>query len=127
MIVENKSLLSFPVTFESVEDIADGRFTKVKIYMMHTGLNYNKTVFEKDVVENAIPTLEYIPIVGFIKENQITGEKDFCGHEYIITTKMVLNESILGMVMGLLNHLMIIMLILKKEYVMMVLKENFYV
>lgn len=84
MIVENKSLLSFPVTFESVEDIADGRFTKVKIYMMHTGLNYNKTVFEKDVVENAIPTLEYIPIVGFIKENQITGEKDFSGHEYII-------------------------------------------
>ena len=57
-----KSALSFPVTFEKVEDIesADGRFTKVRIWLMHLGENFNGSIFEKDVVDNAISTLEYI-------------------------------------------------------------------
>ena len=81
-----KSALSFPVTFEKVEDIesADGRFTKVKIWLMHLGENFNGSVFEKDVVDSAISTLEYIPIVAFIEDNKI-GEKDCSNHRYIIT------------------------------------------
>ena len=82
----NKSALSFPVTFEKAEEIesADCRFTKVKIWLMHLGENFNGSVFEKDVVDKAIPTLGYIPIVAFLEENKI-GEKDCSNHRYIIT------------------------------------------
>lgn len=81
-----KSALSFPVTFEKVEDIegVDGRFTKVRIWLMHLGENFNGSIFEKDVVDKAISTLEYIPIVAFIEDNKI-GEKDCSNHRYIIT------------------------------------------
>ena len=81
-----KSVLSFPVTFEKTEEIesADCRFTKVKIWLMHLGKNFNGSVFDKDVVDKAIPTLEYIPIVAFLEDNKI-GEKDCSNHRYIIT------------------------------------------
>ena len=81
-----KSALSFPVMFEKVEDIesVDGRFTKVRIWLMHLGENFNGSVFEKDTVDKAISTLEYIPIVAFIEDNK-SGEKDCSNHRYIIT------------------------------------------
>ncbi len=81
-----KSALSFPVMFEKIKDFesADGRFTKVRIWLMHLGENFNGSIFEKDVVDNAISTLEYIPIVAFIEDNKI-GEKDCSNHRYIIT------------------------------------------
>lgn len=82
----NKSVLSFPVIFETLEEVGtdDERFTKVKIFLMHTGLNYNNSIFEKSVIEKAIPTLQYIPIVGFI-EGGVVDDKDFSDHRYIIT------------------------------------------
>ena len=47
-VKDKKSVLSFPVYFEKVESsVDDDRFTKVKIYLMHTGLNYNSSIFEK--------------------------------------------------------------------------------
>lgn len=81
-----KSVLSFPVTFEKLEEIesADGRFTKVKIWLMHLGENFNGSYFDKEAVDNAIPTLEYIPIVAFIEDNK-AGEKDCSNHRYVIT------------------------------------------
>lgn len=81
-----KSVLSFPVTFEKTEEIesADGRFTKVKIWLMHLGENFNGSVFEKDVVDKAISTLGYIPITAFIENNKID-EKDCSNHRYVIT------------------------------------------
>lgn len=87
MSVENlkRSVLSIPITFETQEEIEneDTRFTKVKIYLMHTGLNLNDSVFEKSVIEDAMPTLGYISINGFIEETN--EEKDFSDHRYIIT------------------------------------------
>lgn len=81
-----KSLLSFPVMFQKTEEIegSDGRFTKVKIWLMHLGQNFNGSIFEKSVVDEAIPSLAYIPIVGFLEKNKI-GEDDFSDHRYIIT------------------------------------------
>lgn len=81
-----QSVLSIPVMFQKVEEFScnDGRFTKVKIWLMHLGKNLNGSVFEKDVVDAAIPTLGYIPIVGFIEENAVS-EKDFSDHRYVIT------------------------------------------
>ena len=81
-----KSALSFPVMFEKVEEIesADGRFTKVRIWLMHLGENFNGSVFSKEAVDDAIHTLEYIPIVAFLENNK-AGEKDCSNHRYIIT------------------------------------------
>ena len=80
-----KSVLSIPVMFQKTEEFTcdDGRFTKVKIWLMHLGKNANGSVFEREVVDEALQTLEYIPIVGFIENNH--GEKDFSDHRYIIT------------------------------------------
>ena len=80
-----KSALSIPVMFQKTEEFScdDGRFTKVKIWLMHLGKNANGSIFEKEVVDAALGTLEYIPIVGFIEEKN--GEKDFSDHRYVIT------------------------------------------
>lgn len=80
-----KSLLSFPVMFQKVEEFSykDERFTKVKVWLMHLGINENGSDFEKEIVDAAIPTLEYIPIVGFVATNN--GEKDFSDHHHILT------------------------------------------
>ena len=82
----NKSALSFPVTFEKIKDFetVDDRFIKVKVWLMHLGKNLNNSVFEKSVVDKAIPTLQYIPIMGFVELND-DNEKDFSDHRYIIT------------------------------------------
>ena len=82
----NKSALSFPVMFEKVKDFEteDDRFTKVKVWLMHLGKNLNNSSFEKSVVDKAIPTLQYIPIMGFVEMND-DNEKDFSDHRYIIT------------------------------------------
>ena len=81
-----KSALSFPVTFEKIKDFetVDDRFTKVKVWLMHLGKNLNNSAFEKSVVDKAIPTLQYIPIMGFVELND-DNEKDFSDHRYIIT------------------------------------------
>jgi len=81
-----KSTLSFPVMFEKIKDFEaeDDRFTKVKVWLMHLGKNLNNSAFEKSVVDKAIPTLQYIPIMGFVEMND-DNEKDFSDHRYIIT------------------------------------------
>lgn len=81
-----KSALSFPVVFEKVKDFEaeDDRFTKVKVWLMHLGTNLNNSAFEKSVVDKAIPTLQYIPIMGFVELND-DNEKDFSDHRYVIT------------------------------------------
>ena len=82
-----KSALSFPVLFQKTDEEIesnDCRFTKVKIWLMHLGENFNASVFEKSVVDDAIPTLSYIPIVGFLEDNRLN-EKDFSDHRYVIT------------------------------------------
>lgn len=61
----------------------DTRFLKVEIDVLHTGLNYNESIFEKDVVDENIDTIKNTPIVGYIKDTY--DENDFEGHEYKLT------------------------------------------
>lgn len=86
-IVQNGKY-SVPVMFQKLDemDTSDGRFTKVRIWLMHLGDNYNGSTFEKSVVDEAINTLEYIPIVGFIEKNSMA-EDDFSDHRYVIVRK----------------------------------------
>ena len=86
-IIQNNKY-SVPVMFQKLNemDTSDGRFTKVRIWLMHLDDNYNGSVFDKPIVDEAIPTLEYIPIVGFIEKNSIN-EDDFSDHRYVIVRK----------------------------------------
>lgn len=58
----------------------DIRFTKVKIWLMHLGANRNGSIFNKDVVEKAIPTLANTPIMASVGFDMFDN-KDFEGHE----------------------------------------------
>lgn len=85
---------SIPATFELVEDIKeDSRFTPVKVWVAHTGKNLNKSFFTKELLEKMIPSLAYVPIVGFIQSDN-TNKDDFLGHEerYIVTVDGVETE-----------------------------------
>lgn len=77
--LKDNKLTKVPVLFQTLKEfkMEDTRFTEVKIWLMHLGENYNGSYFDKDVVEEAIPTLGNTPIMGFL--NQETS--DFEGHE----------------------------------------------
>lgn len=68
---------NFPVTFEKVEDVVDGRFTKVKVWIAHTGENRNRSIFTKEMLMSLIPSLKNVPITGYISQS----DSDFKGHE----------------------------------------------
>lgn len=69
------------VHFELMDEIKDdSRFTPVKIWIAHTGKNLNKSYFSKKMLESMIPSLYYVPIVGFIQADS-SNKDDFAGHE----------------------------------------------
>ena len=70
-----------PIIFEKVQDYsnADTRFIKVKIKMMHLGLNLNNSIFNKEVVDEAIPTLCNTPILAYVEKTS-EGDDDFSDH-----------------------------------------------
>ena len=80
-----KPVLSFPVAFEKTAEFEteDTRFIRVKCWLMHTNENLNGSSFSKEVIEEALPSLAYIPVVGFIERNN-AGEDDFSDHRYVI-------------------------------------------
>ena len=81
-----KKFTSIPITFAVKNEISnhDTRFINCTIDVLHTGTNFNGSVFSKEVVEENIDTIKNTPILGFIREMP-DGEYDFKGHEYIIT------------------------------------------
>ena len=81
-----QSVCSLPIYFSVKNEVSnkDNRFLEVEIDVLHEGLNLNKSIFSKEVVNENIDTIKNTPILGFIRELP-DGEKDFKGHEYIIT------------------------------------------
>lgn len=81
-----QSVYSLPIYFSVKNEISnkDNRFLEVEIDVLHEGLNLNQSIFSKEVVNENIDTIKNTPILGFIRELP-DGEKDFKGHEYIIT------------------------------------------
>jgi hypothetical protein len=93
---------TIPIQFEKQEISEDSRFTKVKIYLMHTGKNLNNSIFQKHVVEKALPSLANIPIVGYISTDKLN-ESDFNGHEQkIVIDKDGVSIEYLGRVYGII-------------------------
>ena len=78
-----KILHRYPVTFTKRNEYAteDMRFIETVIDVMHTGENLNNTDFDKQVIEDAIPSIKNTPILGYIVVND-DNEKDFKGHEH---------------------------------------------
>jgi hypothetical protein len=100
--LELKLSTSLPIQFEKQEESEDSRFTKVKISIMHTGKNLNKSIFTKNVVEDALPSLSNIPIVGYISTDSLN-QSDFNGHEQkIVIEKDGVSIEYLGRVYGII-------------------------
>ena len=81
-----QSIYSIPISFSVNNEISDknNRFINVTIDVLHTGLNFNGSIFNKEVVNKNIDTIKNTPILGFITEVPFD-DKDFKGHEYVIT------------------------------------------
>lgn len=61
-------------------ELDNTNFHKVKITIMHTGENFNGSVFSEESIRCSLNTLANIPILGFV-ETKDYGSRDFKGHE----------------------------------------------
>lgn len=99
-----QSVCSLPIYFSVKNEVSnkDNRFLEVEIDVLHEGLNFNKSIFSKEVVNENVDTIKNTPILGFIRELP-DGENDFKGHEYIITKtdKNGLTRKYVGSAFGL--------------------------
>lgn len=74
-----KKNFSLPIKFKQ-ETFNDERFLKLKVIVMHEGLNLNNSSFSMDAIELAKDSIVNIPILAFVKESD-DNENDFAGHE----------------------------------------------
>lgn len=88
-----KKKIRFTINLEKIEQI-NPLFSKAKINVLYTGLNRNNTYFSQKSVNNALPTIYGIPIIGeYLKEKDNFGghggklEISDKGIEYIQTTQ----------------------------------------
>jgi hypothetical protein len=90
--MDRKKHSSLPVTFSITNTVEtkDTRFLNVTIDVLHTGLNYNGSIFSKEVVDANIDSIKNTPILGYIKMEDGTGNPDdFQAHEY----NLVINDE----------------------------------
>ena len=75
-----KDKVSIPSKFELLNDneVHNTNFKKVKLYIQSDGVNYNGSSFTVESMQDAMNTIDYIPILGYIKE--VDGVYDFDGH-----------------------------------------------
>ena len=77
---EIPSQMQIPVEYDVYELKEDPRFLRLKIYVMHDGLNYNNSFFSLESMESAKESIKNIPILAFSKVDE-DGNMDFGGHE----------------------------------------------
>lgn len=75
----NRLPVSF--TINSCVDTEDSRFLAITIDVLHTGLNFNGSIFDKEVVDANADSIMNTPVLGYIALNP-DGELDFQGHKY---------------------------------------------
>lgn len=75
--------LKLPLTYEQTA-FDDDRFMKVRIKVMHNGLNLNNSRFSDTSIEKAAKTLSNIPLLAYIKQTDGVEDADFAGHEFEI-------------------------------------------
>jgi len=105
MKIEENGTTSLRSRFSVNGEISDEdtRFMSITIDLMHTGENLNGSCFSKEVVDECIESIKNTPVLGFIKYNKYTGEKDFLGHEHaIVRTDNGVEEKYLGSCYGVI-------------------------
>lgn len=70
----NRLPVSF--TINSCVDTEDSRFLAITIDVLHTGLNFNGSIFDKEVVDANADSIMNTPVLGYIALNP-DGEFDF--------------------------------------------------
>jgi hypothetical protein len=75
-----KKTFSVPIKYEQ-QTFQDDRFLKLKIYVMHDGVNLNESSFDIDAMERAKESIKNVPILAFVREVDGENDKDFAGHE----------------------------------------------
>lgn len=100
---KEQTLSNIPVGFQVLEEnkIDDTRFVRVKIWLLHLGYSETRNIyFPREVVDEAIPTLKNIPILGRIKKNRITGKIDFSNHNprQRYDGKVILDTDVIGVI-----------------------------
>ena len=70
----------FTVNTDQGLTLDDTRFVPVTIYVMHTGQNYNGSVFTKEVVDANADSIKNTAILGYLETTD--GKIDFKGHQY---------------------------------------------
>ena len=102
MINKTTSLHStFSVNGEVSND--DTRFLNITIDVLHTGENLNGSIFTKEVVDSCVDSIKNTPVLGYIKYDRVAQEKDFKGHEHVLTrTENGVEEKYLGSAYGVI-------------------------
>lgn len=79
--MENAKHLSLGMKskFEVIEKVND-EFSRVKVYVCGVGKNRNMSYIGKDVIDNALPTLSYCPLVAHLYEDK-DGKLVIGGHD----------------------------------------------
>ena len=82
---KNEQLLKYNVEFSKLNEyeIKDERYTECLIKILHLGRNYNNSVFKKEVVDKALPSLANMPIVGYIEKDK-EGKDEFSDHREVL-------------------------------------------
>ena len=78
---QDRSKLPVSFTVNHCFETKDLRFLAITIDVLHTGLNFNGSIFEKAVVDANADSIKNTPVLGYIALNP-DGELDFQGHKY---------------------------------------------
>lgn len=87
--------------FERIGQI-NPEFTLYKCYFMALGVNNNKSSFSREVVDAALPTLKYLPIIAYLYDGE-DGKKHIAGHKHrIVMTQNGFEEKSLCSAYGVI-------------------------
>lgn len=78
---QKQKRLPVSFTINNYVETEDSRFLAITIDVLHTGLNFNGSIFDKEVVDACADSIKNTPVLGYIALNP-DGEKDFQGHKY---------------------------------------------
>lgn len=92
---------NIPIQFEALQQL-DERFMKIKVWILNIGRNYNGSIFTKEAVMKALPSIALTPILGYIRKND-DGDMDFSDHRIVLEVdENGIREKYLGSAYGVI-------------------------
>lgn len=81
--MKKNTRLNLPLSY-SVAAFDSDRFVKLRVKVMHSGLNLNGSTFDSAAIEKAQSSIANIPLLAFVKKQDGEETVDFGGHEFEI-------------------------------------------